>query len=59
MPPYLFISSARPELHGATPVVMDAHERAWLATSEHGVANGELVTPECGLIAGRTRNCGL
>ena len=35
---------------------MDANERAWLATSEHGVAEGEVATPERGLIASGARH---
>eukprot|EP00964_Phaeocystis_antarctica_P061658 scaffold36860_cov67-Phaeocystis_antarctica.AAC.1 len=38
---------------------MNAHERAWLATSEHGVAKGELATRERGLIASGARHRGL
>ena len=59
MPPYLFISLARPELDGAAPVTMEAHQRAWLAASEHGVADGELPTRERSLIASGARHRGL
>jgi len=57
---HLCISRARPQLDGAAPVAMDAHERAWrLATcdtSEDGVAKGEVATPERGLIASGARH---
>ena len=59
MPPYLFISLARPELGGAAPVTTAAHQRAWLAASEHGVADGELPTRERSLIASGARHRGL
>ena len=56
MPPHLFISLARPELDGAAPIAMDAHQRAWLAASEHRVTNGKLPTRERSLIASGARH---
>ena len=38
---------------------MEAHQRAWLAASEHGVADGELPTRERSLIASGARHRGL